>query len=119
MALQPFVGPWPHFQFLNLYAVSRTPWTGDRTVARLLPAHGTTQIQNKRTQTSIPRMGFESTTPVLEREKTVHVLDRTANVIGTRIDLSDATRIISAGPNMVKLVRDGRQMWLAHQHRNK
>ena len=33
---------------------------------------GTTQIQNKRTQTSIPRVGFEPTTPVFEREKTLH-----------------------------------------------
>jgi hypothetical protein len=27
-ALQPFVGPWPLFQFLNLYTVGRTSWTG-------------------------------------------------------------------------------------------
>jgi hypothetical protein len=40
--------------------------------------HGTTQIQNKCRQTSIPRMGFEHTTPVFGREKTVHALDRGA-----------------------------------------
>jgi hypothetical protein len=28
MALQPFVGPWQTFQFLDLYTVGRTPWTG-------------------------------------------------------------------------------------------
>jgi hypothetical protein len=28
-----------HFQFLNLYTVSRTPWTGDQPVARPLPTH--------------------------------------------------------------------------------
>jgi hypothetical protein len=34
-------------QFLNLYIVGRTPWTGDQSVARPLPTHGTTQTQNK------------------------------------------------------------------------
>jgi hypothetical protein len=37
--------------------------------------------QNKRTQTSIIPVGFELTTPVFERAKTVHALDRTATVI--------------------------------------
>jgi hypothetical protein len=32
-------GSWPLFHFLNLYAVSRTPWTGDQPVARPLPTH--------------------------------------------------------------------------------
>jgi hypothetical protein len=49
------------FQFLNLYTVGRTPWTGDQPVARALPTHRTTQTQNKRTQTSMPRVGFETT----------------------------------------------------------
>jgi hypothetical protein len=30
----------------------------------------------------MPRVGFESTTPVFLRAKTVHALDRAANVIG-------------------------------------
>jgi hypothetical protein len=76
MALQPFVGPWPLLQFLNLYTVGRTPWTGDQPVARHLPTRRTTPTQNKRTQTSMSRVGFEPTTPVLERAKTVHALDR-------------------------------------------
>jgi hypothetical protein len=81
MVLQPF--SWAlFFQFLNLYTVGRTPWTGDHPLARPLPTHRTTQTQNKRTQTSMPRVGFESTTPVFERAKTVHALDRTATVIG-------------------------------------
>jgi hypothetical protein len=42
MALQSFVGPWPLFQFLNLYTAGRTPWTGDQPVARPLPTHRTT-----------------------------------------------------------------------------
>jgi hypothetical protein len=37
---------------------------------------------NKRRQTSIPCVGFETTTPVFERAKTVHALDRAATVIG-------------------------------------
>jgi hypothetical protein len=69
------------FQFLNLYAVGRT---GDQAVARPLPRHRTTQTQNKRTQTSMPRMGFEPTTPVFERAETVLALDRAATVVGRR-----------------------------------
>jgi hypothetical protein len=53
MALQPFVGPWPLYLFPYLYTISRTPWTGDQSVARPLPAHRTAQTQNKRTQISI------------------------------------------------------------------
>jgi hypothetical protein len=49
MALQPFVGPWPIFQFRNVYTVGRTPWTGDQPVTRPLPTHTTTQTQFKRT----------------------------------------------------------------------
>jgi hypothetical protein len=41
-----------------------------------------TQTQNIRTQTSMPRLGFEPTIPVFERSKTVHVLDREAIVTG-------------------------------------
>jgi hypothetical protein len=81
MALQPFV-PWPIFQFLNLYTVGKTPWTGDQRVARPLPTHRTTQTQNKRTQISMPRVSFELTIPVFERAKTVHALDRAATMIG-------------------------------------
>jgi hypothetical protein len=32
----------------------------------------------------MPQVGFEPMTPVFERAKTVHVLDRAATVIGTR-----------------------------------
>jgi hypothetical protein len=39
MALQPFVGPWPLFQFLDLYTVGRTSWLEDQPVARPLPTH--------------------------------------------------------------------------------
>jgi hypothetical protein len=38
--------------------------------------------QNEHTETSMPRVGFKTTTPVFELVKTVHVLDRVATVIG-------------------------------------
>jgi hypothetical protein len=70
------------FSFLILYTVCRTPWAGDQPVARPLPKHKTTQRQNKRTQTSTPRVTFEPTTPVFEREKIVNALTRAATVTG-------------------------------------
>jgi hypothetical protein len=69
MALQPFVGRWPLFSFLVLYTVGRTPRTGDQPVARPLSAHTTRQTQNKRTYTSMPRVGFEPKIPVFERRR--------------------------------------------------
>jgi hypothetical protein len=59
---------------------------GDQPAAGPLPAHRTTQTQNKRTQTSMPRVGFEPTIPVFERAKTVHALDRMAAVISRYVD---------------------------------
>jgi hypothetical protein len=55
---------------------------GDEPVARPLPTQGTTPTQNKRTQTSIPQVGFELTIPLFERATTVHALNRAATVIG-------------------------------------
>jgi hypothetical protein len=55
---------------------------GDQPVARPLSAHRTTQTQNKRIQTAMPRVGFEPTIPVFEGVKTVHALDRAATMIG-------------------------------------
>jgi hypothetical protein len=55
---------------------------GDKPVARPLPTHRTTQ-QNKRTETSMPKLGVEPTISVFELAKTVHALDRAATVIGT------------------------------------
>jgi hypothetical protein len=55
---------------------------GDQPVARPLPTHRTTQTQNKRTEPSMPRVGFELTTPVFVRAKTVHALDCAATVVG-------------------------------------
>jgi hypothetical protein len=82
MVLQPFVGPWPLFQFLNAYTVGRTPWTGDQPVASPLLTHRTTQTQNKRTQTSLPWARFEHTIQAFQRAKTVYVSDCAAILIG-------------------------------------
>jgi hypothetical protein len=46
--------------------------------------HRTTQARKKRGQTSLPRVGFELTTLIFERAKTVHVFDRAATVIGMK-----------------------------------
>jgi hypothetical protein len=54
---------------------------GDQPIARPIPTNRT-QRQNKRTQTSMPQVGFEPTIPVFEWVKTVHALDRAATVIG-------------------------------------
>jgi hypothetical protein len=82
MALEPFVGPWPLFRFLNIFIIGSKPWTRDQPVARPLPTHRRTQTQNKRTQTYMPRVGFEPTSQVFERAKAVHALDPAATVIG-------------------------------------
>jgi hypothetical protein len=77
MAIQPM---WIFFQFLNPSIDGRTPGTGDQPVGRPLSTHRTTQTQNKRTQTSIHRVGFKPTIPAFERAKTVHGLNRAATV---------------------------------------
>jgi hypothetical protein len=82
MVLQPFVEPMPLFQFLELLQ-SIGP------LERPLPAHRTAQTQNKRTQTTMPRVGFEPTIPVFERTKTVHAVDRGATVIGSWRSLAE------------------------------
>jgi hypothetical protein len=54
-AIHPLVGPWPLLQFHNLFDTGgRTPWASDQPVARSLPTCGSTQTQNKRTETSMP-----------------------------------------------------------------
>jgi hypothetical protein len=82
--LYSLCGPWPLFSFL-IYTVGRNPWTGVQPVARPLPTYRTIQTQNKPTQTSKPREGFEPTIPVFERVKTAHALglglDHAATVI--------------------------------------
>jgi hypothetical protein len=55
--------------FLILYTAGRTLWAGDQPVARPLPPHRTRPTQNKR----MPQVEFETTIPVFERAKTVHL----------------------------------------------
>jgi hypothetical protein len=67
-------------QFLNLYTNGRTPWTGI-SPSQGRNRHRTTQTQNKLRLTSMPRVGLESTTPVLQRANTFYSLDHCATVI--------------------------------------
>jgi hypothetical protein len=69
--------------FLILYTVDMTPWTGYQPVTKPLPTLRTTQTQNKRTETSMPWVGFEPTISAFERDETVHAVDRAAT--GTSI----------------------------------
>jgi hypothetical protein len=80
------------FNFSILYTTFRTHWTGDQPVARPLPTHRT-HTKNKLTQTSLPPVGFEPTTPVFGRGKMVHALDRAATVIGSAGDPVKEKRI--------------------------
>jgi hypothetical protein len=75
--LQPFVRPWP----LSHFFIFSILFTIDRIGREIGPSQGwylrTEQHkQNKRTQTSMPRVGFEPTTPAFELAKTIHALDR-------------------------------------------
>jgi hypothetical protein len=77
MAVQPF-GPWPLF----LSPLHSRYDSLDGGSARRKAATYTAQAHNKRTQTTMPRVGLEPTIPVYERAKTVHALDRAATAIG-------------------------------------
>jgi hypothetical protein len=97
----PLLGLGRFFSFLIFYTVGRTPWTGDQPVARPLPAHRRAQTQNKRTQTSMPQVGLETTIPVFKWGKTVYALDRAASVIGWRF-ISDTIKASWSYPELVK-----------------
>jgi hypothetical protein len=109
MALQPL---WTlaFFHFLNL----RSPSVGllgrgiSPSQGRYL--HTEKHRQNKSTQTSMPRVGFEPTIPVFERAKTVHASDRAATVMGswdtTYCDISyDIPQFLQANARMVPQMR--------------
>jgi hypothetical protein len=66
MALQPFVGSLEFFQF-------RIP----------IQSYSSAQTQNKDKQTSLPRVGCESTTQAFYQSKILHALERAATVIGS------------------------------------
>jgi hypothetical protein len=82
MALSSFVGPWPLFQFLNLYTIGGTPWTADQPLARPLPIHRTTQTQNNAHRHPYLEWDSKPTISALKRVKTVHALGCVATKIG-------------------------------------
>jgi hypothetical protein len=83
MTLQPFVRPWPLFQFLDLFIQSVGFFGRGISPSQGRYRHTGQHKQNKRRQTSMPEVGFEPTIQVFERENTVHALDRAATVIVT------------------------------------
>jgi hypothetical protein len=70
MALQLFVGALALFQFPDLI---HSPY--DFLQVGSARRKAATYTQNKRTHTSISRVGFEPTIPAFARAKTVHTLD--------------------------------------------
>jgi hypothetical protein len=76
-----------YFSFLILHTAGNTPWTVDQPVAGPLPARRRTQTHNKRTQASMPQVGFETSIPVFGRAKTVRALDGAPTVIGKYLNL--------------------------------
>jgi hypothetical protein len=77
---------------------------GDQPVARPLPTRRTAQTQNKSRQTTIPLVGFEPTTPVFERAKMFHALDRAHFVIGFKFG-SSSTKPISKASECFSLCK--------------
>jgi hypothetical protein len=76
--LAAFLFPWSSTQSVGFLGRGITP------SRRQLPAHGTVQTKNKRTQTSIPQVVFEPTTPLFKRSKTVHARVCAATLIAPR-----------------------------------
>jgi hypothetical protein len=94
MALQPFVGLWPLFQFLNLYAVGRTPSTEISPSQGLyLHAEQHKHRINAYRHISMLLVVFEPAIPVFERAKTVQDLDRAATVIGLLLNYMGQGRL--------------------------
>jgi hypothetical protein len=83
MALQPFVGPWPLFQFLDLIQ-SRYDYLDGGSARRKASTYTLNNINTDWKhiiETAMPSVGFEATIPASERTKTVNALDRAATVI--------------------------------------
>jgi hypothetical protein len=45
----------------------------------------------------MPQVGFEPMSPVFEREKTVHALDRAATVIGMELTIPNRNKVFTPG----------------------
>jgi hypothetical protein len=74
--------PIHNFNIRNLWLcldIGRTPWTGEQPDVRPLPTQDNTT--QKKTDTFMPRAGFETTIAVFNRSKTLRTLDRAA--VGT------------------------------------
>jgi hypothetical protein len=79
------LGPWPLVQFRN--HSSQTVGLPERVISSSQGRYLNTGQHKHRInpythQTSMPWVGFEPTTPVFERAKTVHALDHAATVTG-------------------------------------
>jgi hypothetical protein len=71
------------FQFLNPKHSRQASLDGGSARRKVVTyTQDNTKTQNKFVQTSMSRVGFELTTLVFERAKTIHALDRAATVIG-------------------------------------
>jgi hypothetical protein len=82
MNVQPFVGPWPLFEFHNLFTQSVEHlgrWISSSQGRYLHTGQHRHRIN---THISMPQVGFEPRILVFERTKTVHALDRAATVMG-------------------------------------
>jgi hypothetical protein len=67
---------------ISVIIIGRAPWMEDQLVAKPLHTRRRTQVQNKRTHSSMLRVVFEPMIPVFERAKMVHALDCAGTVIG-------------------------------------
>jgi hypothetical protein len=85
MALQPFVGPSKLFQFFDVFTHSVGLLERGISWPQGHYLHTEQLEQSKRTQTSMPRIGFEPTISVLERAKAGNALDCAATVIGPKL----------------------------------
>jgi hypothetical protein len=83
MAVQPYVGRWPLFSFLILYAVGRTPWTGiSPPQGRYLHTGQHKHRINTHTDIHASSVIRAHDLSVFERAKAVPARDSSATVIG-------------------------------------
>jgi hypothetical protein len=78
----PSMGPGPFFSFVIIFTQSAELFGRVISPSQGRYLHTGQHKQNKRTQTSMLRMGFESTNPAFEGAKAVHASHRAATVIG-------------------------------------
>jgi hypothetical protein len=93
------------FSFLIHTQPARGPFGRGISTSQGHCLHRTTQSRNKRTQTSMPRVGFEPTIQVFERAKTVHGLIRTATMIFIGYYITGVTEEVSLNiPRLIHFV---------------